>query len=90
MREDGSHGYQYFPIQVTTRDALVDHVMRHGRDIALSHHRNCADLACFARWHRDCPNARRAAEDLIYLPTYPGYGREEIDRTIAAVRSFFQ
>ena len=89
MRDDGSHTYQYFAIQFSDREALVDDVMRHGRDLALSHHRNCADLPCFSTWFRDCPNARRTAQELIYLPTYPGYDDGEIDRMIAAIRRFF-
>jgi len=89
LRTDGSHTYHYFPIQYAGREALVDEAMRRGRDIALSHHRNCADLPCFAPYAGDCPNARATADELIYLPTYPGYGPAEIDATVATIRRFF-
>jgi perosamine synthetase len=89
LRDDGSHTYQYYPVQYVGREELVDFVLREGRDIALSHHRNCADLPCFADYFSACPNASLAADQLFYLPTYPGYGREEVDRTIAALRRFF-
>jgi perosamine synthetase len=89
LRDDGSHTYQYFPVQFDGREELVDFALRQGRDIALSHHRNCADLPCFADFYEACLNARVAADQLFYLPTYPGYGREEVDLTIAVLRRFF-
>lgn len=89
LRLDGSHLYWYFPIQAENHKDLVRHAMRQGRDITVSYHRNCADMPCFKRWFRDCPNARATAASLIYLPTYPAYGGDEIDRTISAIRSYY-
>lgn len=89
-RSDRSHIYQYFAVQCADRYALVDEMMREGRDVALSHHRNCADLPCFDAYYSDCPNARRVAGELIYLPTYPGYGSAEICKNITLVRRFLQ
>ncbi len=63
--------------------------MRQGRDITMSYHRNCASVPCFAEYARPCPNAQATADQLIYLPTYPRYGRAEIEKTVAAIRSFF-
>jgi perosamine synthetase len=89
LRTDFSHMYWYFPIQYADRRALVKYAMRKLRDIAESYHRNCADLPCFAQWHRDCPRARATADSLIYLPTYPRYTRREIEKTVAVIRSYF-
>lgn len=89
LREDGSHIYWYFPIQYDDRKALVRYAMEHGRDISESYHRNCAELACFAEFRRPCPNARATANALIYLPTYPRYSDDEIEKTIAVIRRFF-
>jgi dTDP-4-amino-4,6-dideoxygalactose transaminase len=88
FREDRSHIYWYYPIQHTKRHELVVHAMRQGCDLAESHHRNCADLACFQQFRRDCPNARRTASSVIYLPTYPGYPLRDVRRNIEAVRSY--
>jgi perosamine synthetase len=90
LRTDGSHIYGYFPIQAPDRHSLVSHAMRHGRDITESYHRNCATLPCFAEWYRNCPNAERTANSVIYLPTYPGYPLTEVDANIRAIRSFFK
>jgi len=89
LRQDKSHVYWYYPIQYAPRQELVKYAMRQGRDLAESHHRNCADLECFAEYHRDCPVARSVAQSVIYLPTYPSYPVSEIEKTIAVIRRFF-
>ncbi len=89
LRTDGSHMYWYYPIQFAKRHDLVAFALRQGRDITESYHRNCADVECFSPWHRDCPNARETAAELIYLPTYPAYSDREIDRTVSIIRSYF-
>jgi dTDP-4-amino-4,6-dideoxygalactose transaminase len=89
LRTDGSHIYTYFPIRYCERDRLVRYLARHHRDIQLSHHRNCAALPCFSSWRAECPNADATSQTLIYLPTYPAYGLDDVRRTIAAIRAFF-
>jgi dTDP-4-amino-4,6-dideoxygalactose transaminase len=89
MRLDGSHMYWYFTIQCNNRHDLVVYAMRKGRDVAESYHRNCADLACFQAWYRDCPRAWATAEDFIYLPTYPRYSYRAIKSNIKVIRTYF-
>jgi perosamine synthetase len=88
-RDDMSHTYTYFPIQYHDRDALLKYMMRHRRDVAAQHYRNNADVPAFAEFHRDCPNARAVARELIFLPTYPRYALDEVQRTIRVIRDFF-
>jgi dTDP-4-amino-4,6-dideoxygalactose transaminase len=90
LRTDGSHIYLYYPIQCDNRDKLARWLTRKLRDVQVSHHRNCASLPCFAAYYRDCPNAERAAQGVIYLPTYPGYKKEQVAANIEAIRSFFR
>jgi dTDP-4-amino-4,6-dideoxygalactose transaminase len=89
LRTDGSHLYTYYPVRYAERDRLVRFLSLHLRDIQISHHRNCAALECFAEWRRDCPNAETTSKTLIYLPTYPSYGLDEVRRTVAEIRRFF-
>ena len=89
LRDDGSHIYLTFPIQVPDRDALLRFLIAHGRDLTLQHIGNAADYACFAEFHRDCPNARLTAARVLLLPTYPSYGRREAARNVKAIRRFF-
>lgn len=87
LRLDGSHIYHYYPVQHDKREELARALTRAGRDVQVSHHRNCAALPCFKEWGRDCPNAEQTARTLIYLPTYPSYGMEDVARTAQAVRA---
>ena len=88
-RDDLSHTYTYFPVQYRERDRLLKYMMRHGRDVAAQHYRNTADLPAFREFFRDCPNARAVAQELIFLPTYPRYALEEVERNIEVIRRFF-
>jgi dTDP-4-amino-4,6-dideoxygalactose transaminase len=90
MRDDGSHIYYYYPIQVEERDRLARFMTQRLRDVQISHHRNCASLPCFSAYFRDCPNAERASQQVIYLPTYPGYKPDQVAANIAAIRAYFR
>jgi dTDP-4-amino-4,6-dideoxygalactose transaminase len=89
LRTDFSHTYSYFPIQVEDREAVLKHMMRERCDVAAQHLKNCADLECFAEFARDCPNARRTAESVVLLPTYPRYSTRDVDRNVDVLRGYF-
>ena len=89
-RSDGSHIYLYYAIQCEDRDRLARAMTRKLRDIQVSHHRNCASLPCFSVFFRDCPNAERAARNVLYLPTYPGYKEGQVRANIEVIREYFQ
>ena len=89
LATDGSHTYSYFPIRVADRESLIRGLMRSGRDVAVQHLRNCADLPCFSSYQRDCPVSHATADEVVLLPTYPRYALTEVERTIAAIREFY-
>ena len=80
--------FPYFPVLCRESRGLLHWAFRQGRDIATHSLKNCADLTLFRDFRRDCPNARRASESLILLPTYPRYPVAEIERNIDAIRAF--
>jgi dTDP-4-amino-4,6-dideoxygalactose transaminase len=83
-----SNIFTCYPFQFREREALLRYAMRHQRDFAAQHLRNCADLSEFRELYSDCPNARAAARELIVLPTYPRYPVIEIQRNIEVIRNF--
>jgi dTDP-4-amino-4,6-dideoxygalactose transaminase len=89
LREDGSHIYLTYPIQVPERERLLRFLIEQGRDLTMQHIGNCADYEVFAEYHRECPNARETSRQVLLLPTYPGYGAREVDRTVRAIRRYF-
>lgn len=90
FRDDGSHIYNYFPVQYKDRKALIRWMMLHRRDLAVQHLNNCAALPSFAPEFRDCPNADLTANQTILLPNYPSYGESEVLKNVAAIRAFFR
>jgi dTDP-4-amino-4,6-dideoxygalactose transaminase len=88
-RRDFSHIYTYFPIQYPQRKDLIKFMMKHCRDVAAQHYKNNADLPDFQEFYRDCPNARKVSQELIFLPTYPRYSRREVEKNIAVIRKYF-
>ncbi len=90
FRGDHSHIYLYYPVLARQRDALGKSMTRQLRDVQISHHRNCASLPCFSEFSRECPNAERAANEVIYLPTYPTYRDDQVKANVRAIRRFLQ
>jgi perosamine synthetase len=90
QREDGSHIYTYYPLQCEDRDRLARFMTEKMRDVQISHHRNCASLPCFSAFRRDCPNAEKAAQRVIYLPTYPGYREDQVAANVEAIRAYLR
>jgi dTDP-4-amino-4,6-dideoxygalactose transaminase len=88
-RMGASSVFPHFPMQCAEKIALLRWSFEHGRDIGTHGLRNCADLPAFRAWRRECPNARKASESLILLPTYPRYPVSEVKRNIEVIRSFF-
>ncbi|MEM8720687.1 MAG: DegT/DnrJ/EryC1/StrS aminotransferase family protein [Cyanobacteria bacterium P01_G01_bin.39] len=89
LRSDKSITYLWYPLQCPDREALRTFMFEQGRDIALGHFVNNADLPRFKEYYRDCPNARSVANGLIYLPTYPSYSRRDVEKNIAAIKLYF-
>ncbi len=81
--------YMYFPTQYQDRKKLLKFLMKHQRDVAAQHLKNCADLPSFAAFKCDCPTARKTANEVIILPTYPRYPITEVQKNIKIIQSFF-
>jgi perosamine synthetase len=90
FRQDGSHIYLYYTVLACDRDGLARSMTRQYRDVQVSHHRNCANLSCFGEFSAPCPNAERASQQALYLPTYPGYRLDQVEANIAAIRRYAQ
>ena len=90
MYEDGSHVYNYYPIGCDTRVELRMHMMNCGRDVALQHMKNTADLPAFNDFYTDCPNARAWANRTLMLPNYPRYSLDEVKKNVAAIREYVE
>ncbi len=89
-RDDRSHAYLTFPIQVPDRESLLTHMLKGGADVARQYLANNADAECFAEFHRSCPCARATASSTLLLPTYPSYGKQEVAHNVKLIREYFR
>lgn len=89
-RDDGSHIYLQYPVQVPDRWSYVRYMMTHGRDLAIQHMTTAADLEIFKDFARDCPIARRTAERVVLLPTYPRYGADEVRANVRVTLDYLR
>ncbi len=90
-KEDNSLSiYSTFPVQYKNRKKLLKWLMLNKRDIAAQHLKNCADLPSFSDFYYDCPVARKTADQVIFLPTYPDYPASEVCQNIKVIKNFFK
>jgi dTDP-4-amino-4,6-dideoxygalactose transaminase len=89
IRADGSHTYLWFPVLYSQRDDLLRYMFEQGRDIAAGHFTSTADSPRFEEFYRDCPNSKKVEKELLYLPTYPRYSRQEVEKNIEVIRKYF-
>jgi perosamine synthetase len=90
LRTDGSNTYFWLPVQYSRREKLIEFMFTQGRDVAAGHFTNTANAPQFAEFYRSCPNATQVEEELLFLPTYPGYPRREIAENIRVIRNYFE
>lgn len=88
MRDDLSHIYTYYPVQVSDRECLIRYLISSNRDASIQHYKNCADLVIFEKYYRECPIARKVSHSTILLPTYPRYRITEIEKTCNEILKF--
>jgi len=90
LKSDSSYAYLVFPIQYKNRKKLLKWLMFYKMDVAAQHLKNCADLPSFSNFYRYCPVARKTANEVIILPTYPRYPTSEVEKNIKVIRAYFK
>jgi len=84
--------YNQYTLRAERRDALQEHLKGRGIGSAIYYPLPLHRQPCFAYLgYREgtCPEAERAAREVLSLPVYPELTRAQQDETIAAVRSFY-
>jgi dTDP-4-amino-4,6-dideoxygalactose transaminase len=90
LREDGSHIYLSFAVQVSDRLRFQREMMAGGCDVRLQSYINTASAPCYAEFGGDCPNAARTASRVVLLPISTGTGIAEIRRIAAVIRALMR
>jgi len=92
QRERGRSNYHLFVIATSDRDALRRHLL--AQDIPTAIHYPIAlprqkAFEAFSKGPASCPNAERLCSQVLSLPIHPSLADYEVERVVAAVRSFF-
>jgi UDP-N-acetyl-3-dehydro-alpha-D-glucosamine 3-aminotranferase len=86
---DPGHVYHLFPVRAPRRPALEAHLRSAGIETFIHYPVAISQQPAFASMNpADCPNARRAADELLSLPLYPSLALEHVGEVADAVRSF--
>jgi len=84
--------YNQYTIRVPRRDALKDHLKAKGIGHSVYYPLPLHLQPCFAYLHYKegaCPEAEKAAKEVVSLPVFPELTAAQRDEVVAAVRSFF-
>jgi len=84
--------YNQYVIRARQRDALKQHLAERGIGSAVYYPLALHEQPCFAElgYERgDCPEAERAASEVLALPVYPELSEAQIDYVTATIRSFY-
>jgi dTDP-4-amino-4,6-dideoxygalactose transaminase len=88
FKNDKSHVYLQFPIQLKNRVEFVSFMMRFGCDVPLQHLQSANELKIFKKFKQRCPVAKKVAESVVLLPTYPAYPISEVKKNIAVINKY--
>jgi dTDP-3-amino-3,4,6-trideoxy-alpha-D-glucose transaminase len=88
---DPGHVYHLFVVRSRARAALQSHLAAQGIDTLVHYPVPITRQPAIASQRPDdCPNGDVACDEVLSLPLHPGLGAGDIDRVIAAVRSFHE
>jgi dTDP-4-amino-4,6-dideoxygalactose transaminase len=85
---DPGHVYHLFPVRTTSRAALQAHMQAAGIQTLVHYPVAVCDQPAFAPATSDCPEARRAASEVVSLPLYPGMPAGHLAAVTDHIHSF--
>lgn len=90
LREDSSHVYLSFAVQVPERLRFQREAMARDCDVRLQSLTNLANSPSYTDFASDCPNAEKVAGQVALLPIHPRLGMAEIRRIGEVVRALMR
>ncbi len=87
------HTYHQYVVRAPRRDALREHMARHGVGAEVYYPISLHEQQCFAHLgYRagEFPEAERAEAEVLALPIFPEVRADERERVVAAIRSFYR
>lgn len=82
--------YLTYPILVKSRHKIINFFLNNKQDITSTHYNNLDEAECFSNYSNKCLNAKLVSNNLIYLPCYPNYGINNVNRNIHLLKKYFK
>lgn len=89
-RANCRHAYNYYVIRLPQRDRAAERLRDRGIGCAVYYPLPLHEQPCFAHLDyrpEDCPNAHRAAQEVLALPIYPELTPEQQDEVVDALKA---
>ncbi len=92
-KEGCRHVFNQYVIRVKDRDALRSHLQRLGIGTEIYYPRALPDQPIFEKLgytNIDCPEARKAAREVLALPIYPELSESSLEAVVKGIRDFYR
>jgi dTDP-4-amino-4,6-dideoxygalactose transaminase len=83
-----THVYHQYTIRHPEREALKEHLRDRGVGAGVYYPTPIHEQPAYAAHDPDCPEAERAAEEVLSLPVHPGVTADDVEHIVSAVESF--
>jgi len=74
------------PILVKNKKDVKRMLLRKGIDVSAGYMQDCSRLDVFNEFQKNCPNASRAKDEILYFPIYPELTDSELMYMIGAIK----
>jgi len=89
LKNDSLNGVVTFPMFFEKRDELFNFLISNNCDVSKYFYRDCSSLEIFKHFYSKCENSKKACNQVILLPVYPGYKKESMKKNVKVIKSFF-
>jgi dTDP-4-amino-4,6-dideoxygalactose transaminase len=86
--DDRRHAYHQYTVRCERREALVAHLDDAGVDTGVYYPDPIHELPAYDDVDASCPEAERAAREVVSLPVHPALTNEQVERVAAAVLEY--
>jgi len=87
LDDNAKNIFSGFPIFVKNKKIFKKKLLKNGIDVSMGYMQDCSRLDIFKDFKKECPNAAKAAEEVLYLPLYPELTNSELEYIVTTVKN---
>ncbi len=89
LKKNNKHGCLFFPFYYSKRGELYKYLLKNNIDVSKYYYRDCSNMKIFEKYNSKCSNSKRLCNEVILLPTYPSYKKENMKKNVLMIKKFF-